>query len=139
MAPRPVEAPTAYHVGHFIDGQVVAGDSGRWGEVAQPATGEIQARVAFASAEEVDQAACAARRAFEDWSQVSVVGRAAVLFRVRELLLEHRDELATLLVREHGKVWGDAQGELTRGFEVVDFACGIPHLLKGEYSEQVGA
>ncbi len=139
LASRPAEAPAKYHVGHFIGGKAVAGDSGRRGEVAQPATGEIQARVAFASTEEVDRAVGAARRAFEDWSQAPVVRRAAILFRVRELLLEHRDELTTLLVREHGKVWSDAQGELTRGFECVDFACGIPHLLKGEYSEQVGA
>ncbi len=139
LAPQPAEAPATYHVGHFIDGKAVAGDSGRQGEIAQPATGEIQARVAFASTEEVDRAVGAARRAFEDWSKVPVVRRAAILFRARELLLEHRDELATLLVREHGKVWSDAQGELTRGFECVEFACGIPHLLKGEYSEQVGA
>ncbi len=138
-APRAVEAPATYHIGHFIDGEVVAGDSGRRGEVAQPATGEIQASVAFASTEEVDRAVGAARRAFEDWSRTPVVQRAAVMFRARELLREHADELAALLVREHGKVWGDAQGELTRGFEVVDFACGIPHLLKGEFSEQVGA
>ena len=128
-----------YEIGHFIDGRPVAGSTGRWGDVALPATGEIQARVAFASAEEVDQAVDAAQRAFGEWSRVPVTHRAGILFKVRELLLEHRDELATLLVREHGKVWGDAQGELSRGFEVVDFACGIPHLLKGEFSEQVGA
>ncbi len=138
-APHPIEAPTTYHIGHFIDGEVVAGDSGHRGEVAQPATGEIQASVAFASTEEVDRAVGVARRAFDDWSQVPVGQRAAILFRARELLLEHRDELTALLVREHGKVWSDAQGELTRGFEVVEFACGIPHLLKGEFSEQVGA
>ncbi len=138
LAPRPVEGPTTYNIGHFIDGKAIAGDSGRWGEVVQPATGEIQARVAFASTEEVDRAVDAAQRAFEDWSKVPVVQRVAILFRVRDLLHEHRDELATHLVREHGKVWSDAQGELTRGFEVVDFACGIPHLLKGEFSEQVG-
>ena len=132
------EVQAGYEIGHFIDGRVVAGGSGRWGEVAQPATGEIQARVAFASTEEVNRAVDAAQRAFATWSRVPVVQRASILFRVRDLLLEHRDELTTLLVREHGKVWGDAQGELSRGFEVVDFACGIPHLLKGEFSEQVG-
>ncbi len=135
---RPPQGPTSYDVGHFIDGEVSASDGGRWGEVAQPATGEIQARVAFASTAEVDRAVATARRAFEDWSALPVVQRAAILFRARELLLEHRDELATMLVREHGKVWSDAQGELTRGFEAVDFACGIPHLLKGEFSEQIG-
>jgi malonate-semialdehyde dehydrogenase (acetylating)/methylmalonate-semialdehyde dehydrogenase len=127
-----------YEVGHFIDGEVTAGESGRWGEIAQPATGEIQARVAFASADEVDRAVASASRAFEEWSNVPVVHRAAIMFRVRELLHQHLDELNTLVVREHGKVWGDARGELGRGFEVVDFACGIPHLLKGEFSEQVG-
>ena len=135
---RPSAGRSAYAVGHFIDGENVAGASGRSGAIAQPATGEIQGRVAFASADEVDRAVAAARRAFEEWSRVPVVHRAATLFRVRELLHKHRDELTTMLVREHGKVWGDAQGELARGFEVVDFACGIPHLLKGEFSEQVG-
>jgi len=135
---RSLEGPTHYEIGHFIAGAKIAGSSGRWGDVAQPATGEIQARVAFACNEEVDQAVDAGERAFGEWSSLTVVQRAAILFKVRELLREHRDELATLLVREHGKVWGDAQGELARGFEVVDFACGIPHLLKGEFSEQVG-
>jgi len=132
------EDPPKRLIGHFIDGRSVAGASDRWGDVAQPATGEIQARVAFASAEEVDVAVEAARRAFASWSNMPVLQRVGIIFRARELLIEHRDELATLLVREHGKVWDDAQGEITRGFEVVDFACGIPHLLKGEFSEQVG-
>ena len=136
---RPLEGQNEYEIGHFIDGSVVVENSDRWGNVAQPATGEIQARVAFASNEVVDRAVESAEHAFGEWSSLTVVQRAAILFKVRELLLEHRDELATLLVREHGKVWGDAQGELTRGFEVVDFACGIPHLLKGEFSEQVGS
>jgi len=136
---RPPKGAVQYEIGHFIGGSHVAGASGRWGDVAQPATGEIQARVALASAEDVDLAVDAARRAFDTWSRVPVLQRAAILFRARDLLLQHRDELATMLVREHGKVWDDAQGELTRGFEVVDFACGIPHLLKGEFSEQVAA
>jgi len=127
-----------YSVGHFIDGDAVPGGSGRSGDIAQPATGEIQGRVAFAAASEVDTAIAAAQRAFEDWSKVPIVQRAATMFRVRDVLHKHKDELTELLVREHGKVWGDAQGELGRGLEVVDFACGIPHLLKGEFSEQVG-
>ena len=135
---RTLDGQTAYEVGHFIDGRSVAGSTGRRGDIALPSTGEIQGRVAFASAAVVDQAVDAAERAFGEWSQVPVAQRAGIMFKVRELLLEHRDELATLLVREHGKVWGDAQGELSRGFEVVEFACGIPHLLKGEFSEQVG-
>ena len=135
---RSQEGPTRYEIGHFIAGATIAGSSGRWGDVAQPATGETQARVAFASTEEIDRAVAAGEHAFGAWSSLTVVQRAAIMFKVRELLHEHRDELATLLVREHGKVWADAQGELARGFEVVDFACGIPHLLKGEFSEQVG-
>ena len=135
---RTLDGQTAYEVGHFIDGRSVAGSTGRRGDVALPSTGEIQGRVAFASAAVVDQAVDAAERAFVEWSQVPVAQRAGIMFKVRELLLEHRDELTTLLVREHGKVWGDAQGELSRGFEVVEFACGIPQLLKGEFSEQVG-
>ena len=91
----PTQSSSTYEVGHFIDGKTVAGDSGRSGEIAQPATGEIQGRVAFASSEEVDRAVAAAQAAFEDWSKVPVVQRAATLFRVRQLLLEHRDELAT--------------------------------------------
>jgi acyl-CoA reductase-like NAD-dependent aldehyde dehydrogenase len=105
-----LEGPTHYEIGHFIDGATIAGTADRWGDVAQPATGENQARVAFASTEEVDQAVDAGERAFGEWSSLTVVQRAAILFKVRELLREHRDELA-------------------RGFEVVDFACGIPHLL----------
>ena len=126
---RSLEGPAQYDIGHFIDGATIADTADRWGDVAQPATGEIQARVAFASNEEVDRAVDAAERAFGEWSSLTVVQRAAIMFKVRELLRRHRDELATPLVREHGKVWDDAQGELARGFEVFDLSCGIPHLL----------
>jgi malonate-semialdehyde dehydrogenase (acetylating)/methylmalonate-semialdehyde dehydrogenase len=127
-----------YEVNHFIDGEQVAGSSGRQGDVFNPATGEVQGTVHFASTDEVDAAVASAMAAFEPWSQVSVVQRAAILSRFQNLLLEHRDKLTEILVREHGKVWADAAGEITRGIEVVEFACGIPHLLKGEFSEQVG-
>jgi malonate-semialdehyde dehydrogenase (acetylating)/methylmalonate-semialdehyde dehydrogenase len=127
-----------YDVNHFIDGKPVPGQSGRTGEIYCPATGEVQGAVAFADADEVDAAVASARKAFESWSQTPVVQRAAVMFRFQNLLLEHRDELTETLVKEHGKVWADALGEITRGLEVVEFACGIPQLLKGEFSEQVG-
>ncbi len=135
---EPSHAISLYEVGHFIGGKSVAGSSGRWGDIAQPAKGEVAGRVAFASAAEVDTAVAAARRAFVEWSQVPLVKRASILFRCHDLLVEHQDELAGLLVKEHGKVWEDALGELGRGFEVVEFACGIPQLLKGEFNEQVG-
>jgi acyl-CoA reductase-like NAD-dependent aldehyde dehydrogenase len=124
-----LEGPAQYEIGHFIDGATIAGTADRWGDVAQPATGENQERVAFASTEEVDQAIDAGERAFGEWSSLTAVQRAAIMFKVRELLRRLRDELATLLGREHGKVWDDAQGELARGFEVVDLACRIPRLL----------
>ena len=127
-----------YEVDHFIDGERVPGRSGRTGDIFNPATGEIQGRVSFADEGEVDRAVAAARSAFEGWSQVPIVKRVAILFRYRDLLLEHQEELTELLVKEHGKVWNDAAGEIARGFEVVEFACGVPQVLKGEFSEQVG-
>lgn len=130
---------STYEVGHFINGRTMEGSSERWGDISCPATGEIAGRVAFASAAEVDQAVAAASEAFVEWSQVPVLKRAAILFRYRTLLFEHQEELAELLASEHGKVWEDALGELGRGFEVVEFACGIPQLLKGEFNEQIGS
>ena len=127
-----------YEVKHFINGSQVQGSSGRYGDIYNPATGEVQGVVEFADKDEVDRAVSSANVAFEKWSRTSVVHRASVLFRFQNLLVEHRDELTEILVREHGKVWDDAAGEITRGIEVVEFACGIPQLLKGEFSEQVG-
>jgi malonate-semialdehyde dehydrogenase (acetylating)/methylmalonate-semialdehyde dehydrogenase len=127
-----------YEVNHYIDGQQVSGTSGRTGDVYNPATGEVQGKVHFATRGEVGRAIRSARAAFEEWSQISLVQRTSILFRFQNLLVEHRDELTEILVREHGKVWADALGEITRGIEVVEFACGIPQLLKGEFSEQVG-
>jgi malonate-semialdehyde dehydrogenase (acetylating) / methylmalonate-semialdehyde dehydrogenase len=126
-------------LGHYVDGAEVPGGSGRFGDVYEPATGEVQARVAFASPAELDDAVAVARRAFAGWSQTPPARRAAVLFAYRELLRAHTDRLALMITREHGKTLDDARGEVQRGLEVVEFACGIPQLLKGEFSENVGA
>jgi malonate-semialdehyde dehydrogenase (acetylating)/methylmalonate-semialdehyde dehydrogenase len=125
-------------VNHFIGGQIVAGTSGRFGDVFNPATGERTRRVALADVGEVDAAVKSAAAAFPDWAATPPLTRARVLFRFRELLDRHADELAGIVTGEHGKVLSDAKGEVTRGMEVVEFACGIPQLLKGEYTEQVG-
>src|SRR2546423_4503029 len=121
---------------HWIGGKSVAGESSRSGPVWNPATGEQQAEVDFASVEEIDAAVAAAKAAFPAWRATSLSRRAELYFRIRKLLDEHREDLARLLTLEHGKVLSDALGEVARGLEVVDFACGIPTLLKGEFSEQ---
>ena len=123
-------------ISHWIDGKVVAGTSGRSGVVFNPATGEQAADVDFASAAEVDAAVASAKAAFPAWRATSLSRRAEVLFHVRELVDANRKEIASLLTAEHGKVLGDALGEVARGLENIEFACGIPHLLKGGYSEQ---
>jgi malonate-semialdehyde dehydrogenase (acetylating)/methylmalonate-semialdehyde dehydrogenase len=125
-------------VQHYIDGKRVAGTSGRWGDVFNPATGEQVRRVAFANADEVDRAVKAAAAAFPGWAAVTPLSRARILFKFRELLEREGDALARLITAEHGKTLPDARGEVTRGIEVVEFACGIPHLLKGAFTEQVG-
>lgn len=123
---------------HFINGQPAAGTSGRHGEVFDPASGQVSAHVPLASAAEVGAAVQAAQAAFPGWSAVTPLNRARVMFRFKELLERHADELALRITYEHGKVLSDARGEVTRGLEVVEFACGIPHLLKGEHSMNVG-
>jgi malonate-semialdehyde dehydrogenase (acetylating)/methylmalonate-semialdehyde dehydrogenase len=127
-----------FPVGHFIGGGHVAGASGRDGPVFDPATGEQKGRVAFASAEETRRAIASAASALAAWSATPPLQRARVMFRFKALLEDHAPELARLLTAEHGKVLSDARGELTRGMEVVEFACGVPHLLKGEFTENVG-
>jgi malonate-semialdehyde dehydrogenase (acetylating)/methylmalonate-semialdehyde dehydrogenase len=122
---------------HFIGGRHVSGASGRFGEVFNPATGEVTGRVPLATVAEVDAAVRSAKGAFPEWSATPPVIRARLLFRFKELLEQHRNELARLIGREHGKVFADAAGEVTRGIEVVEFACGIPHALKGEFTENV--
>ena len=123
---------------HFIDGKAVAGKSGRMGDVFNPATGDVTAQVPLASADEVRAVIASSAAALPGWAATPPARRTQVLFRLRELLIEHTDELAELLSSEHGKTLPDARGELGRGIEVVEFACGIPQALKGEYSENVG-
>jgi len=125
-------------LGNYINNRPVASESGRFGDIFNPATGERIGQVSLSSAEETRSAIAAAQQAFESWSRVTPLNRARVLFRFKALLEEHADELAALISQEHGKVFSDAKGELTRGLEVVEFACGIPHLLKGEHSLNVG-
>ena len=124
---------------HFIDGERVKGESGRFGDVYNPATGDIARRAPLASAEETSRAIASAEAALPDWSATPPAKRAQVLFAFRELLIRNMDELAELLSNEHGKTVADAKGSITRGLEVVEFACGIPHLLKGEFSEGVAS
>jgi malonate-semialdehyde dehydrogenase (acetylating)/methylmalonate-semialdehyde dehydrogenase len=125
-------------VQHFIGGKIAAGASGRWGDVFNPATGERTRRVAFASPAEIDSAVGAAAAAFPGWAATPPLTRARIMFKFKELLERESNALAAIITDEHGKVLSDAQGEITRGLEVVEFACGIPHLLKGEFTEQVG-
>src|SRR5277367_5577032 len=124
---------------HWISGTGVQGLSGRFADVFHPASGQVQARVPLASADEVDRAVTAAAGAFPEWSVQPPLRRARVMFRFREIFERRLDEVAALINREHGKVLSDARGEATRGLEVVEFATGIPQLLKGEFTEQVGA
>ncbi len=123
---------------HYLNGLATAGTSGRFGDVYNPATGEVEAQVPLASAQETAGAVEAAAAAFPAWRDTPPLRRAAVLFRFKELLDRHREELAQLVSQEHGKVLNDALGSVTRGIEVVEFACGAPHLLKGSFSENVG-
>ncbi|MBT2384784.1 CoA-acylating methylmalonate-semialdehyde dehydrogenase [Streptomyces sp. ISL-11] len=124
-------------VNHWIDGKAVEGTSGTFGPVTDPATGARTTRVAFASADEVDAAVAAAKAAYATWGPSSLAARTAVLFRYRALLDAHRDDIARLITAEHGKVHSDALGEVARGLEIVELACGITAQLKGELSTQV--
>ncbi|MCB1554041.1 MAG: CoA-acylating methylmalonate-semialdehyde dehydrogenase [Xanthomonadales bacterium] len=134
-----VEQPSTLHaIPHLIGGKESFGTSGRWSGVYNPATGLASGRVALASSAEVGQAVGAAAAAFPAWAATTPLNRARVMFRFKELVERHADELAALITSEHGKVQADARGEVTRGLEVIEFACGIPHLLKGEHSQNVG-
>src|SRR5947207_666300 len=124
-------------ISHWIDGRTVAGTSGRTGHVYNPALGEQTAQVDLASVEEVDLVVQAAAAAFPAWRSTGLSRRAEVLFRMRELLDANRKEVAAVVTAEHGKVLSDAEGEVARGLENLEFACGVPHLIKGAYSEQV--
>ena len=132
-----IEAPAALRqINHWIGGRAVAGTSGRKGPVYNPAAGRQSGEVDFATVEEVDAAVKAARDAFTSWREMSLAKRAEIFFNIRELVHERREEAARILTSEHGKVLSDAMGEVTRGLEVIEFCCGIPTLLKSEFSEQ---
>ncbi|PJJ02065.1 methylmalonate-semialdehyde dehydrogenase [acylating] [Streptomyces sp. 2333.5] len=124
-------------INHWIGGKPVEGVSGNFGPVYNPATGAQEKQVAFASADEVDAAVRAAKEAFASWGTSSLAKRTSVLFKYRELVDAHREEIARLITAEHGKVHSDALGEVARGLEIIELACGIPEKLKGELSTQV--
>src|SRR5689334_8056887 len=125
-------------IGHFIGGKEVKGVSGRFGDVFNPNTGEIQAKVALAKHSEVEHAIAVAEAAQPAWAATNPQRRARVMFKFLELLHREHDNLAKLLSSEHGKTFADSKGDIQRGLEVVEFACGIPHLMKGEFSEGAG-
>ncbi|KAF3996559.1 CoA-acylating methylmalonate-semialdehyde dehydrogenase [Glaciimonas immobilis] len=124
-------------VGHFINGRVVPSESTRTQPVYNPATGAIARTLHLGDASDVDAAVAGAKQAFPAWSNTPPIRRARVMLRFLELMNKHRDELAAIITAEHGKVFSDAQGEVSRGIDVIEFACGIPQLLKGDYTEQV--
>jgi malonate-semialdehyde dehydrogenase (acetylating)/methylmalonate-semialdehyde dehydrogenase len=138
LAEAPVEGrdEAAARIPHWIGGRRVEGTSGRNGPVYNPATGAQTGAVGFASVEEIDAAVRNSAEAWETWRTVSLAKRAELFFRIRELFHSHREDLAKLLTAEHGKVLSDAMGEVARGLEVIEYACGIPTLIKGEFSEQ---
>ena len=123
---------------HFVNGQLFDGNSKRKGKVFNPATGDQNSEVNLATTNDVNIAVDAAKKAFVTWSQKTPLSRARILFKFKELIEKNSDELTKLIVLEHGKVYEDAKGSLIRGLEVVEFACGIPQLLKGEFTENVG-
>ena len=123
---------------HFVGGKVIDGTSQRKGQVFNPATGEQESEVILATKSDLDKTVEIAKKAFETWSLKAALQRARIMFKFKELIEKNFDELTKLIVSEHGKVYEDAKGSLIRGLEVVEFACGIPHVLKGEFSENVG-
>src|SRR3954451_18254054 len=132
-----IEPPAAVKpIHHWIGGRTVEGTSGRSGPVYNPAKGVQSGAVDFATVEEIDAAVQAAKQAFPDWRATSLSKKSAILFRIRQLVFEHKDDVARILTAEHGKVFSDAQGEVARGLEVIEYCCGIPELLKGDFSEQ---
>jgi malonate-semialdehyde dehydrogenase (acetylating)/methylmalonate-semialdehyde dehydrogenase len=122
---------------HWIGGRIVPGSSGRRADVFNPATGSVSGQVALASSAEVDAAVASAQAAFPAWADIPPIRRARVMFKFLELLNKNRDALAHAITAEHGKVFTDAVGEVSRGIDIVEFACGIPQLLKGDYTDQV--
>jgi malonate-semialdehyde dehydrogenase (acetylating)/methylmalonate-semialdehyde dehydrogenase len=126
------------NIQHFINGVVTPSTSGRHQAVFNPATGETSGQVALASVEEVNAAVAAARAAAPEWAETAPLKRARVLFKFKELMEKNHDALAAAITREHGKVFSDARGEVTRGLEIVEFACGIPQLLKTQHTDNIG-
>ncbi|MEO5662569.1 MAG: aldehyde dehydrogenase family protein, partial [Nocardioides sp.] len=124
-------------IGHWLDNETYVGGSGRFGDVTNPATGAVTAQVAFADEADAARVIAAASAAAPGWAATSLANRAKIIFAFRELLNARKHELAAIITSEHGKVLEDALGEVSRGLEVVEFACGIPHLLKGAHSEGV--
>ena len=125
------------HIAHYIGGRLTPGSADRSQDVFNPATGAVTGRVALAGSAEVDAAVAAAQAAFPKWADTPPIRRARVLFKFLELLNLHKDALAHMITAEHGKVFTDAQGEVSRGIDIVEFACGIPQLLKGDFTDQV--
>ena len=123
---------------HFIDGKIVSGTSDRKGKVFNPAIGKQESEVRLGTKQDLDLAVQKAKKAFETWSNVTPIQRARIIFKYKEIIEKNSDLLAKLIVSEHGKVYEDAKGSLTRGLEVVEFACGIPQMLKGDFTENVG-
>jgi malonate-semialdehyde dehydrogenase (acetylating)/methylmalonate-semialdehyde dehydrogenase len=138
MAQKAEHVGVARTVSNWINGKIVESESKRFGDVFDSATGEKCARVVMSSEADVDAAIAAAKAAFPGWSKTPVLRRARVMFKLKELIERDRAEIAALITQEHGKVLHDADGSIQRGLEVVEFACGIPHLIKGEYNDQVG-
>ncbi|MEY3454026.1 MAG: hypothetical protein RLZZ147_151 [Actinomycetota bacterium] len=124
-------------ISHWVNGSVMEVNPDKTGEIFNPATGQVSANVAFADAATVDKIVNISEKAFEQWRHASLTKRTQILFSFRELVNKNKEKIAELITAEHGKVLSDAQGEVTRGLEVVEFACGIPHLLKGGFSEEV--
>ncbi|MCE9633995.1 MAG: CoA-acylating methylmalonate-semialdehyde dehydrogenase [Methylophilales bacterium] len=135
MTKNPTHSRT---IGHYINGKHAAGTSARFGEVYNPATGEITAHLSMATADETRTAIDAAQAAFPAWSNTPALKRARIMFKFKALLDERANDLAKAISLEHGKTISDARGEVTRGIEVVEFACGMPHLMKGDFNDQVG-
>lgn len=138
MAEKASALNTIRKISHWIDGQSYQSDSNHYGEVFDSATGKQCADVVMASESDVDAAIRSAQDAFAGWSKTPVLRRARIMFRFKELIERDRKAIAALITQEHGKVLHDADGSIQRGLEVVEFSCGIPHLIKGEYSDQVG-
>ena len=124
---------------HFISGKSYSGNSNRKSKIFNPATGEQSAEVKLATTQDVNTAVENAKKAFASWSSTPPLQRARVMFKFKELIEKNSDELTKIIVSEHGKVYDDAKGSLIRGLEVVEYACGIPQMLKGEFTENVGS